>query len=71
MSANVSAVREPLFSERETAQLLGISASYLRVLRGQKRIAYYRFGGRVLYAENHIFDFKRASEQFASVATAA
>ena len=71
MSFDASAAREPLFSERETARLLGISHSYLRLLRGQKRINCYRFGGRILYSEKHIADFKRQSEQSVLAVSAA
>jgi hypothetical protein len=67
---SASAAREPLFTEREAAQMLRISHSYLRLLRAQKRIRYYRFDryggdkfGRVLYSERHINEFKRQAEQ--------
>jgi hypothetical protein len=70
MSFDASAAREPLFSERETARLLGISHSYLRLLRGKKRIDCYRFGGRILYAERHILAFKLKGERQASAVAA-
>jgi hypothetical protein len=70
MSFEASAAREPLFTERETAQMLGISASYLRLLRAQKRISHYRFGGRVVYAQRHVEAFKQASERQASAVAA-
>ena len=68
MSFVATAAREPLFTERETAGMLGISSSYLRLLRAQKRISHYRFGGRVVYAERHVEEFKQASERQASAA---
>jgi len=70
MSFVTTAAREPLFTERETAALLGISASFLRLLRAQKRISHYRFGGRVVYAERHVESFKQASERQASAVAA-
>jgi len=70
MSIDASAVRESLFTEREAAELLRISHSYLRFLRGQKRIDCYRFGGRILYAERHILAFKQNSERQVSAAAA-
>ncbi len=70
MSFDDSAAREPLFSEREAAEMLRISHSYLRLLREQKRINCYRFGGRVLYAERHILAFKLKSERQASAVAA-
>ncbi len=67
MSFDASAAREPLFSEKETAELLHISASYLRLLRAKKKIRCYKFGGdkwgRILYSERHINEFKRQAEQ--------
>jgi hypothetical protein len=63
MSFNSSAAREPLFTEKEAAAQLRISPSYLRLLRAQKRISCYKFGGRVAYAESHIENFKRSHEQ--------
>lgn len=67
MRVDTSAAREPLFPEKETAQILCISPSYLRLLRAQKKIGCYRFGGdkwgRILYSERHINEFKRQAEQ--------
>ncbi len=67
MSFDASAAREPLFSEKEAAQILHISHSYLRLLRAQKKIGHLHYGGdkfgRVLYSERHINDFKRQAEQ--------
>jgi hypothetical protein len=63
MHVGMSAAREPLFPEKEVAQMLGISPSYLRLLRSQRRIGCYRFGGRILYADRHISEFKKTSEQ--------
>jgi excisionase family DNA binding protein len=71
MGFDASAAREPLFTEREAAEMLRISHSYLRLLRDQKRINCYRFGGRILYSEKHIADFKRQSEQSVLAASAA
>jgi hypothetical protein len=71
MSFDVTAVKEPLYTERETASLLRISPSYLRLLRGQKKISCLHFGGRVLYREEHIKDFKQRHEQRARMTEAA
>ena len=71
MSFDTSSAREPLFTEREAASLLGISHSYIRLLRAQRRISCYHFGGRVVYAEKHITEFKSAAERRASALVAA
>jgi DNA-binding transcriptional MerR regulator len=70
MHVDISAAKEPLFPEKEVAQMLGISPSYLRILRRQQRISCYRFGGRVLYGERHISEFKQNSEQRARAVAA-
>jgi hypothetical protein len=63
----MSAVDEPLYTERTAAQLLGISPSYLRLLRSQKKIGCYHYDGpkwgRVLYSPRHISEFKQQAEQ--------
>ncbi len=63
MTTNISASRETTYSEKEAASLLGISPSFLRVLRSQLKIGCYRFGGRVVYAQRHIETFKQQHEQ--------
>lgn len=68
MSFDDSAAREPLFTEKQGAQLLGISASYLRLLRARQKISHYKFGGRIVYALRHIESFKRQHEQSAKAA---
>jgi DNA-binding transcriptional MerR regulator len=71
MSINMSAAKEPLFTEREVAEMLRISPSYVRVLRARKLIACFRFGDRALYSPSHIEAFKRMNEQRALSAQAA
>ncbi len=63
MAFNTTASREAVFSEKETAQMLGISPSFLRLLRYGRKIGCYKFGGRVVYAQRHVDQFKQASEQ--------
>ncbi len=63
MIPDVSAAREPLFTERETAERLRISVPFLKTLRYGKKISCYRFGDRVFYTDAHIEEFKQQNEK--------
>jgi hypothetical protein len=53
--------RTQLFSEKETAKVIGISYNKLRYLRQQKKISYCKIGCSIKYRLSQIEDFVNRS----------
>ncbi len=71
MSRNVTAETQPIYTEKEAADLLRLSAINLRRIRTRGEIPHYRFGKRVLYSACHLEDFKRQHERNVQLPVAA
>jgi excisionase family DNA binding protein len=51
-----------VFTAGEACRALGVSRPTLSRLTKARKIAFYRVGKRILFAENHITDFLRSCE---------
>lgn len=64
LNSENSALEEPLLSETEAAQLLGISRMTLHRWRKAKKIKYFQVGSRILYSkEKHLYSFLKDKEK--------
>ncbi|HEX8264584.1 MAG TPA: helix-turn-helix domain-containing protein [Pyrinomonadaceae bacterium] len=54
---------EKRFTEKETAQILGLSPMTVRRRRENGELGFYKAGRRVLISEKHIADYLAACER--------
>ncbi|MBK8304718.1 MAG: helix-turn-helix domain-containing protein [Chloracidobacterium sp.] len=54
---------EKRFTEKEAAEIIGISQMTLIRKRNSRAIAFYRIGNRILYGESHLNAFLKSCEQ--------